>query len=59
MSDVGYQTYHSGITLNFMLNQTSANIEPDELSQFSADITGLESWVEAALRAADIYHDSH
>ena len=54
MSDIGYRTYHSDTTLNFMLNRMSANIEPDELSQFSADITGLESWVEAALRAEDI-----
>ncbi|SVD54419.1 uncharacterized protein METZ01_LOCUS407273, partial [marine metagenome] len=54
VSDVGYQTNHSDITLNFMLNRKSANIEPDELSQFSADITGLESWVEASLQAVDI-----
>ena len=54
MSDVGYQTYHSDITLNFMPNRMSTNIERDELSQFSADITGLGSWVEAALQVADI-----
>mgnify|MGYP001177426310 CR=1 FL=1 len=54
MSDVGYQTYHSDITLNFMFNRKFANNEPDELSQSSADITGLESWVEAALQTADI-----
>ena len=54
MSDVGYQTCHSDITLNFMLNRKSANIEPEELSQSSTDITGLESWVEAARQTADI-----
>lgn len=53
MSKVGYQKYHSDVTLNFMLNRMSVDIEREELDQFSADITGLEGWIEAALQAAD------
>lgn len=53
MSNVGFQAYHPDITLNFMLNRMSADIDPSELRNFADGIEGLDAWMEAALAAGE------
>ncbi len=53
MANAGFQKYHSDITLNFMLNRMSADIQPDELRSFATGIDGLDAWIESCLSAAD------
>ncbi len=54
MSRIGYQNYHSDITLNFMLNRMSRDVDPAVLHDFATDIVDLDAWIEAALDAAEI-----
>jgi pimeloyl-ACP methyl ester carboxylesterase len=53
MSNIGFQKYHSDITLNFMLNRMSADVDPSELRNFANGIEGLDAWIEAALAAGE------
>jgi pimeloyl-ACP methyl ester carboxylesterase len=53
MSAIGFQTYNPDVTLNFMSNRMAADIAPDELRTFAAQITDIDGWIEAALAAAE------
>ena len=53
MGITGFRKYHSDITLNFMLNRMSGDVDPDELGEFAKGIEGLDGWIEAALSAGE------
>ncbi len=53
MSTVGFQSYHSDLTLNFMSNRMVADIAPEELRTFAAEISNIDEWIDAALAAAE------
>ena len=50
---MSFQTYHPDKTLNFMLNRMSPVIDENELRDFAKDISGLDEWIEAALKAGE------
>ena len=53
MQEVGYQSYHGDVTLNFMLNRMSRTIPVEQLHRFAEGVTGLAEWIDAALQAAE------
>lgn len=53
MAITGFQDLHPDITLNFMMNRMSRDIDSEELKAFGKDITTLDGWTEAALGAGE------
>ena len=47
------RTYHSDVTLNFMLNRLARAIDEEELTSFAQRYDDIDGWVAAALDSAD------